>query len=301
MNNRQESKLSMFLAVGDFMVSNSVVLMGLPNFAVNETAFKGAVGQIQVNSTLQGFDKRGIAVHKGVSKRALIRLAVDTARKVSAFAKMMNNEELLAEVNYSESEFLRFADTALRDAVQGVYDRAQSNLEALADYGVNDGTQTALEGAISAYNVEIPKPRIGITERRQATLILASLFKLADGALANIDALVEIVRVSQPNFYNGYRGTRRLVMTGMGSVAVKGRATDAATGIPLQGVRLEFSLDGTLVLTKKTAAKGGYIVKSLGEGSYILKASKPGYKDVDSMLFLSNGEMKELNVAMEGV
>jgi hypothetical protein len=301
MTNYQESKLSMYLATRDFMTANSTIMTTLPNFAANQTAFQGAITQIQASSTLQVFDKTGIAANKGGAKKTLIGLAVDTARKVTAYAKLNNNQTLLAEVNYSESELKRFPDTTLRDAAQGIYDRAQSNLAALATYGITAASQTALQNAITAYNTEVPKPRLGITERKQATMLLASLFKTADGALDNIDVTVEIVRNTQPNFYNGYKTARKIVVTGAGSLAVKCVVTEVATGNPLPVATVKFVLEGALVLTKKTAAKGGFVVKTLAAGTYVVTASKPGYKEEVLQLYLSEGEMKELVFKMEGV
>lgn len=301
MTNYQESKLSMYLVVRDFMTANGTVLTALPNFAANQTAFQGAITQIQANGALQTFDKTGIAANKGAAKRSLVTLVADAARKITAYAKLNNNQTLLAEVNYSESDLKNRADTNLKDAAQGLYDRVQTNLAALATYGITAASQTALLNAITAYNAEIPKPRLGINEKKQATMLLVSLFNTADTALVNIDAVVEIVRLTQPSFYNGYKGARKLVITGGGSIAVKGVVTDASTGNALALVTVRFVLNGVLVLTKKSAAKGGFMVKSLAEGTYVVTASKPGYKDGVLQLYLSEGEMKEVVFEMEGV
>ena len=301
MTNYQESKLSMYLAVRDFMTANNAIVTTLPNFAANQTAFQAAVTQIQVNSTLQVFNKKGIAANKVAAKKTLIGLALDTARKVTAYAKLNNNQVLLAEVNYTESALKKISDTTLRDAAQGIYDRAQSNLTALATYSISAATQTALQNAITAYNTEIPKPRLGIMERKQATTLLTSLFKTTDAALENIDATVEIVRLTQPNFYNSYNSARKTIETGVGSIAMKCLVTDAATGNPLPVATVKFMLNGELVLTKKTAAKGGFVVKTLAAGTYAVTAIKAGYKDEVLQLFLSEGEMQELVFKMEGV
>jgi hypothetical protein len=117
---------------------------------------------------------------------------------------------------------------------------AQPIVASLATYGITAATQTALLNAINAFNTAIPKPRLGITEKKQSTTQLAALFKTADTALENIDTAVEIVRLTQVNFYNGYKAARKLVLTGGGSVSVKGIVTDASTGEPLKSVTLKF-------------------------------------------------------------
>ncbi len=158
MNNYQESKLSMYLVVRDYMTTNATILNPLPNFTTNQTAFQNAITQIQTSGEQQNFDKTGIAGSKNQLKQTLVTLAADAARKLTAYAKFTNNQTLLSEVNYSESDLKHRADTNLRDAAQGIYDRTQPIVASLATYGITAATQTALLNAINAFNTAIPKP-----------------------------------------------------------------------------------------------------------------------------------------------
>ena len=299
----------MYLVVRDYMTANATILTPLPNFATNQTAFQNAITQIQASGELQNFDKTGIAGSKSQLKQTLVTLAADASRKLTAYAKFTNNQTLLNEINYSESDLKRRADTNLKDAAQGIYDRAQPIVASLATYGITAATQTALLNAINAFNVAIPKPRLGITEKKQSTTQLAAHFKTADTALENIDTVVEIVRLTQANFYNGYKAARKLVLTGGGSVSVKGIVTDATTGEPLKSVTLKFSTNGTSAklkasngngdLTKKTADKGGFMIKTLTEGSYQVTITKPGYKEQTVTVNVSDGEMSVLDIKLD--
>jgi len=309
MNIYQESKLSMYLAACDYMNANTTILNPLPNFSANQTAFQNAITQIKANGEQQNFDKTVIAGSKSQLKQNLVTLAADASRKLTAYAKFTNNQTLLSEVNYSESELKRRADTNLRDAAQGIYDRAQPIVASSATYGITAATQTALLNAINAFNTAIPKPRLGITEKKQSTTQLAKLFKTADTALDNIDTAVEIVRLTQVNFYNGYKAARKLVLTGGGSVSVKGIVIDALTGEPLKSATLKFVTNGTLAklktpngnsdITKKTADKGGFMVKTLAEGTYQVIISKPGYKEQIVTVNVSDREMSVLDIKLE--
>jgi hypothetical protein len=131
---------------------------------------------------------------------------------------------------------------------------------------------------------------------------------LADGALANMDAAVEIVRLTQVNFYNAYHKARKIIYTGIGSLAVKGLVTDAATSEPLKGVRVSFSLNGAAAkakgangkpyLVKKTAEKGGFNIKTLPAGIYTVTIRKNAYAEQVTTVAVSDGEMSELNVQL---
>jgi hypothetical protein len=79
-----------------------------------------------------------------------------------------------------------------------IHDKAEANLKDLAPYGVTPEALAALK--IELFNAFIPKPRLIITEKKQATEQLAQLFAANDQLLEKIDALVEIVRLSQPEF-----------------------------------------------------------------------------------------------------
>ena len=315
MNTRQESKLSMYLAVKDFLTANASIVTPLPNYSGYFTTFQNSITQIQTYAEQQMFDKTGISVSKKQLRDNLVALAADTSRRLTAYAKFANNQVLLKEIKFAESDLKKCADTVLRDYAQGLYDRAQTNLTALATYGIAAATQTALQAAITAYVNSIPKPRLGITDKKQSTIQLANNFDAADAAIYNIDTIIEIVKVTQANFYNGYKTARKIVITGTNTLSVKGLITDASTGEPLKGVTINFcpecieptqkaaangmsAVKEEIVLTKRTAEKGGFNIKSLPEGVYKVTIKKNGYQEQVVTVAVTDGEMGDLNVAL---
>ena len=308
MTSEQESRLSMYLVVNDYLTANATITRALPNYAGFNTAFNNSIASIQNFAEQQNFDKTGIAVNKGQSRSTLVLLTVDTSRKLTAFATFTNNQVLLNETKYSESELKRSPDTSLRDIAQGVYNRAQANLTALTTYGVTAATQTALQTAITAFVTAIPKPRLGITDKKQSTTQLVNFFKAADAALDNIDTVVEIIRITQPNFYNGYKSARKLIEMGNGSLSVKGFVIDAISGEPIKGASLSFvigdnevksrSAKATEVLVKKSAEKGGFNIKTLPAGMYTVTIQKNGYAVQTETIAVSDGELTELKISL---
>ncbi len=51
-------------------------------------------------------------------------------------------------------------------------------------------------------------------------------------------------------------------------------------------------------IVKKTADKGGFMVKSLAEGDYTVTISKSGYKEQTVTISITDGEMCELNIEL---
>ena len=308
MTNQEESRLSMYLTFKDFQAGYTAITNPLPNYSANSTIFLNLIPQIQSFSQLQRTSKKGAAEGKKQLRESLIVTTADYFRKLGVFAKFTNNVTLADEVKISESKLRQVADTGVRDFAQIAYDRAQTNLAALASYGITAANQTALSAAITAYNASIGKPGASRLESGKTTRQLKALLKTADAALANMDAAVEIVRLTQADFYKAYQKARKVVYIGAGSLAVKALVTDAATGEPLKGVIVSFSLDGDASkvktanakpdLVKKTAEKGGFNIKTLPAGIYNVTLRKNGYADQVTTIAVSDGEMSELNIQL---
>ena len=77
---------------------------------------------------------------------------------------------------------------------------------------------------------------------------------------------------------------------------------------PLKGVTLTITPDGGKTalnmkgngekIVKKTAEKGGFMVKSLPERTYNVTITKNGYKDQVVTVAVTDGEMSDLNVEL---
>lgn len=309
MTSQQEDRLSMYLTFKDYQAPHTSITDGLPNYSENSTIFLDTIPQIQSIWEQQKLSKKGVTDSKNQLKETLIVLTADYARKLGAYAKFTNNAKLAQQVKFSEGKLRQVADTAVKNYGQIVYDLAQPLLGSLAQYGITDETQATLADAITAYNDSIGKPGAERSEGTQLTKQLATLFKTADTALENMDAAVEIIRLTQVDFYNGYKSARKVIETGAGSLSVKGLVTDAQTGLPLKGVTVSFALDGGIAkaasttsepeLVKKTAEKGGFNIKGLESGMYQVTLKKAGYANQVTTISVSDGEMTELKISLE--
>lgn len=309
MTNQQESRLSMYLGFKEYQMPYMAITNPLPNYATNSTVFLNTIPQIQAISEQQRIDKSGLTDSKNQLKDALITNVADYSRKLGAFAKFTNNSVLAKEIKFTEGKLRMSSDTAVRDIAQIVYNKAQALLASLASYGISAATQTSLSNAITAYNASIGKPIAGRTEHKLITKQLANLFNVAETALANMDAAVEIVRLTQPAFYAGYKNARKVVVTGSSSLALKGLVTDAISGEPIKGATLSFALEGNQsfaraaneafeTVIKKTALKGRFNIKSLVSGIYRVTVKKVGYSDHEATVAVADDELTEVNIKL---
>jgi hypothetical protein len=309
MTTNQEIKLNMYLAVRNIVIVNEGITKDLPSFPASFAILLDTIGQIQTIAEIQKVDKRGLAIAKNKLKKALITMAADYSRKISAYAKFTGNNKLFNETRFCESDFVRMTDVGLKDYMKIIYDKAEANIGNLSAYGITPESQRAFMDAITSYNSVLSTPRTGIAEKSRATKKLALLFDAADSAVENMDFAVGIIKLTQPDFFNGYATTRRLVDTSAGILALKATATELASGEPVRGVLFTFKSDGAKAasgggngeITKKTAEKGSFYIKSMPAGMYKVNIKKPGYKEKEISVSVAAGERTELKVELEKV
>jgi hypothetical protein len=309
MNKKHENRLGMIETTINYCQGHPVITESLPAFSTNFEALQAILGQIHLEVEGQAADGSGATTSKTSLRQDLVRLGADTARKLVAFATISKNKTLLNEINYSESDLLHLPDTVLPDTCQMIHNRAQAHLAALADYLVTGDTQAALQEAIDAYKGALSAPRLKQVKQSQASKQLYKLFAQADKALANMDAVVEIVRLAEPAFYSGYKLARTIIDNAGKKMALKALVSDAQNTLPLQGVAVSFWANGDsapdtvrpALMVKKTAEKGGFYVKSLAPGSYLVELKKAGYAPQNLTIYINDGEMTVLEAAMQAL
>jgi hypothetical protein len=307
MTTNQKIRLRMYLAVRNFVLLYEAIAKRIPKFAESFATLLNITSEIQVIGEMQGVNKTGLSIDKNKLKKALIEMAARNSRKIAALAKFNNNDTLLREVRFNESELERVQEVTLKERVQIIYDRAEANIGSLAEHGITPETQKQFMDAITAFNKALATPRLGIAEKRQSTQKLPLLFDSADAAIELMDFAVGIVQDEQPDFFSGYKTSRKLVDTSTGNLALKASAIDLLSGEPVKGVLFTFKPDGINAtasggngeITKKTAEKGSFHVKNMQAGNYKVVISKPGYKGKEVSVSIADGERAELKVEME--
>ena len=309
MTSDQKIKLRMYLAVRNFVIQNEAIANGIPKFAASYATLQTTINKIQLIGEIQGVNKTGLAIDKNKLKMTLIVLAAKNSRKIAALAKFNNNDTLLKEVKFNESDLERIQEVTLKERVQIIYDRAEANIGNLAEHGITSETQKLFLETITAFNNALATPRSGIGEKRQATQKLPGLFETADAALEIMDYAVGIVQDEQPDFFSEYKTNRKKVDTSSGILALKATAKELASGEPVRGAIFTFKPDGALLadsngnkeITKKTARKGSFHIKNMQAGTYRVIVRKPGYKEKEVTVSVADGERSVLNVELEKV
>lgn len=305
MTSKQESQLGMFTDVSAQIMKFPEVTGTLPDFEITFNEFGQNITGIEKIANLQSFDKTGYAKEKKQLRNVVEMLTLDNSLKLEAYGMVKSNIILTKEVSFSKSRLRKAKDNILAVFAQMIYDKAQENLEGLGAYGITQETQSVLLNTINAYKASVGKPRLGQKDKKEATRQLSELFTRQEALLEKMDALINIIRLKNPDFYNRYRELRKVVIPGGGSLSMKATAIEIPAGIPLKGVRFEFipgrlgTVPSNAVFVKKTANKGSIYVKNIPEGPYKLKVTKTGYMEKELAINIITGEMLDLKVELE--
>ena len=264
MNNTQESTLSMNLGTLNYFDKNAAIASLLPGVEPLITKFRVNVNAILVFRGQQEIDISGISGNKEFLRADLAAKAYDISCKTEAYASLSNNLILEKEVHFAETSLTRATDSKLESRSLIIYEKATANIADLGPYDVTEDDLISLQNAIDLFHASVPTPRTGTTEKKQITDQLARLFKENAMILEKIDLLVELVRLKHPLFYSGYKDSRKIILTGTGSLALIALAIDATTGEAIKGVKFTFvhqngngeKVKNETPLVKVTAQKG---------------------------------------------
>jgi hypothetical protein len=306
MTSYQEAYEKMSLSRSSYLTANAAITATLTGFS---TYIQTTLAQILTAKVLQEADKSGDTTAKNQLRASLIAQAMEIIRRVIAYTTNTNNNSLRELVNYSETKLKKSSDQQLATSCQVIRDNANTNVTALATYGVTAVMITTFQTTINNLNVLIPKGRVTTTDSGEATQTLVTLFKTLTTNWDKIDTLVEIVKTSQPSFYDEYHKVGKVIVLGRSSLPLKVKTTNAITGapepnviltlIPVNGQLKASAANGRNSIIKKSALGGGSNYKNLPDGTYILEAEKPGFKKVTETVNVVNGEYTLLEIKME--
>jgi hypothetical protein len=304
MESIQKSKLKMYITVRDYLAQFLTILTALPNFTALYTALKNIIELIEKADKEQSVKNSGNVDEKKTLTEQLVALTLDTANKIFAYASFSKNSLLKGRATFTLSELKKMGPTNLCSTAQKVHDLGQANITALEPYLVTPASQTVLQAAITALETAVGKPRIATSETNLATQQVTDYLKSGLATLEDLDTLLEIIRLTQPDFYFGYKVVRKPIPVNGSPYSIVGVVTDAATKTPIQKALLTFTLNsssnsGKTTFTKKSAKQGGFRVSNAAQGTYAVTIELPGYKTKETTVSVVSGLRSTMDIALE--
>jgi predicted RNase H-like HicB family nuclease len=277
MNSSQEAKLNMYHAVITHIDANPAVVTTSPAFVAATTAFKAKVTDIDSTAQLEAQVISGIATDKKVVKASLIQTTLDFATAIYAYAVSINNNTLKERADFSRTDLARIKDDELAPTCNNIRDDANTNVIALAGFGITPAKVTDFTALIDQYVVAVPAPRNAAAQRKTYAATLKTLFKEADFVLKNqMDKIVEQFKTVSMDFYTTYKNNRIILDPAVSNTQAQGTVTIDVAGGSINGVAIQ----ATQVLPPdSTATPAVYNTSTDVNGQYTLKIPQPGVYD----------------------
>jgi len=304
MKDHLEDKLNMILATEQVMNDNSGLWNGIGAMVTAVSRLGSKRAEIQGVRGMQEQDLRGIPIDKEEKKGDAIEAALVVIGGLKAFARATGNNSLLKKIDYTRAPMGKARDTILL-----VRDEANATIGLLVPYNVTATEVNVLSAAIGAYEVMIPKPRVAVNIRKNATEALDRLFREVDEPLKIMDGLMETLQQTQPDFFKTYKNARIIVDSGKGGNGVKGTMKDKLTGAGLEGVLVSINAplhkarvnarSATRTMTTLTNAEGNYEMRKLKAGKYVVTFEKTGYKKLEITVVIADGKVTDADGEME--
>lgn len=310
MNSILECKYEMYLIIQGYVTANAPITSKLPGF---DGYFKDFTGNNEIiKSTKEQLEhgSSGVSENRDILRTDLIKKVLGICRKTEVYAKLNNDVVLANGVHYSESELNKARGTSLSDKAIIVYNKAMEHAPELEKYSITATMLADLKASIDNFVAAIPTMRISRSNQMMNNNRLKELVRSNDSILEKMDLLVEIVRETNPDFYKGYRNNRRVIVKGAGSLALKVKVINAHDGTDIKGAKATFlpkkemeimaeEVVSAKPIVKKTANKGGFQIKNMPDGTYMVTIEKIGYAPKTLTVYITGSEMAKLDVKLE--
>ncbi|HUM51548.1 MAG TPA: carboxypeptidase-like regulatory domain-containing protein [Chitinophagales bacterium] len=303
MKGKQENTLTMFDTIIAVLALNLPLITAIPALLAKFNLFKTLTEEINDIVLAQILQIEGRTEDKNAAKEKLALHANVVAEVVKSFAMDTNNDVLKVEVDYSETDLIRLRDIMIQQVAQIIYTRANTNIVALADYGITTQIMDDLLDAITKYQSKLPTPTVARDMREVATTELKEKIKEANDLLRfNMDSGMGVFKLTNLHFYRLYKNARSIIdlhgsatdTTGV----VKGVVKDVATGLIITGAVIEV-IDNLDVVSSDVL---GEFELNLEPGTYSIRVNKDGYSEFEqSDIVVVKGEEVVVNVMLEAM
>lgn len=227
----QKNKYSMYDAVSAFLDENSSNYSGNEEFTEHINSFKASVNTIELKEDLRNKATKGKVTDKNINRESVTNQALGIAGALYAMAKKNGNVTLLESVKYTKSGLNRFRDTGLVIELNSIKEKAVEYSEAITRYGISSDRLAEFTENIKIYEDALAAKASGGATKSGAVKSLLTLFKETDDILDSIDRLMENYKVSNSEFYDGYKTSR--VIKDLG-IRHKGENSEDGDSVPVQ-------------------------------------------------------------------
>jgi dihydroxyacetone kinase DhaKLM complex PTS-EIIA-like component DhaM len=220
----------------------------------------------------------GVSQSKANLRDRLTLQAIMVSGPMAAYAHKQHNSELEQRIGFTKSDLSLSTDTLFMERCQQLYEAA-SAMPALADYGISTGQLSQFNQDIISFEAKIGTTRVAVSIRKSTTIHIENALKDLEDIFTQMDGLVQLFSISNPDFFQAYLAARKLQGRGVRSAVLSGKITDSITQKPIIGVNVQVI---EMNIETETSKAGIYKLYNIDAANIKVKFTKDGY--IDTMI-----------------
>ncbi len=303
MKNENSNRVNMINATITFCDANTTATAGITGFAAVLAVVKGKIVLINSLNQIGDGTTKGVTTDTKLLRKTMTDHALQCGNATLGYANSINNNTLKALVNFTETKLNGMKKEDVDDACQGIHDATNTNIAGASNFGINATDVTDLQTAIDVYRTATQNPRHAIITKSQAIKQAATLIReVIDNLLTGqMDTMVNTLKVTNKNFWDGYKQAREIIDLGSTTAKVRGTVLDGMD-VPLKGVTFTILQTGTDVKVSEVSSdvKGKFNAAKLPAGNFDFKWELKGYKTViETNVHIAAGKELKRKIVMD--
>lgn len=294
----------MYVLVRDFLLASSAITGKWSAFAALFASFVDYIEEIFTVSGQQEADKSGTTKSKSKIKKMLIEKMEEVSLKCVSYATVAEDYVFLNLIKYVKTDLQKLADADLVKTAEAFHTNVLPKVALVAEYDLVPAELADVLSLKSDFYEVYTAPRKNIQLSAQLTQRQNLLFKLADPLLVKIDAMVQSLIKSQPEFVETYNKKRVITQTASRTLAFKLKVVDDATGLPIAKAKVRVKSKSGSELWKNvklTGAQGGVTDKLASDGEYDYEVLYGGYVKETGSFFINEGTTTDVVVRLKKI
>ena len=223
----------MYLAIMDFLEPRITLLSPFPNFMVVYGTFVDCVTEIQRITSHQSLRTQEVTKIKEEVRATFLSITVEIANKLHVLAHTLNDQVLLDETHFSQSEMETVSDLILVDRAMRINELAERHIFGHSDIHDYDDILSKFKNEFDIFIALMPSSALSGGYSKVSNLKLEENFRIADESLLYFDALINIIQLPKSHFYRNYFKLRKLQNYSSYSKQLKGRVWALKRNPPL--------------------------------------------------------------------
>jgi len=204
----QKNKYSMYVGVRAYLDDHSAGYEDNEEFNEHMNSFKSILEEIAAKEDERSKATLGKVKYKAKIRKSVTDQALAVAGAIYSYAKKSGNDNLKDSVDFKKSDFVKFRDAGLVIELESLKDKAVQHSAEIARYGITAEKLTGFQNEAAKYADALGAKNTGSATRSGANKTMVSLFKEADNLLDSIDRFMENYKISDKDFYDGFKSAR---------------------------------------------------------------------------------------------